>query len=92
MRPERFRYEMNKAFDYWFKTKTVDKFLPLMREMKRVHTKWAKEDGDYRSGNETYGYSDRESIETNMFYISDRWRCAFRLRWLIDGIESGAIK
>lgn len=92
MRPERFNYEMNKAFDYWFKTKAVDKFLPLMREMKRVHAKWAKKEGDHRSGNETYGYSDRESIETDMFYISDRWRCAFRLRWLIDGIESREIK
>ena len=24
MRPEKFRYEMNKAFDQWFETKTVD--------------------------------------------------------------------
>ena len=92
MRPERLRYEMNKAFECWFNTKTVDKFLPLMREIKRVHAKLAKEEGDHRSGNETYGYSDRESIETDMFYISDRWRCAFRLRWLIDGIENDKIQ
>ena len=92
MRPERFHYEMNKAFDHWFKTQTVDKFLPLMREMKRVHTKLVKDDGDNRSGIETYGYTDLKSIQDDMFYISDRWRCSFRLRWLIDGIETRKIK
>jgi hypothetical protein len=92
MRPERFHYEMNKAFNYWFKTKSVDKFLPLMREIKRVYKKLQKTENDNRSGFETYGYDDPEAIDYHMLYISDRWRCAFRIRWLIDGIENGKIK
>lgn len=91
MRPEKFRYEMNKAFDHWFETKSVDKFRPLLREMKRVWSKLSKEENDFRIGNDTYSYCDRDSIETTMSYISDRWRCAFRLKWLIDGIEENKI-
>ena len=88
MRPERFRYEMNKAFDMWIDDRTTHQFLPLMREMKRVWKKLAKEDDDFRTGDETYGYGN---VTYTMLYISDRWRCAFRLKWLIDGIESGNI-
>jgi hypothetical protein len=39
---------------------------------------------DWRSGEETYGYENQESIMGNLFHISDRWGCAFRLRWMID--------
>ena len=39
---------------------------------------------DDRSGEETYGYSGVENIKTNLIYVSDRWNCAFRLRWLLD--------
>ena len=91
MRPERFRYEMNKAFDVWFEEKTEAQFLPLLREMKRVWKKWAKEEDDSRTGLETYGYETHKSVMNNMLYISDRWRCAFRLKWLLDGIEQGHI-
>jgi hypothetical protein len=91
MRPERFRYEMNLAFDEWFKSQSISKFKPLLREMERVWNKRAKEEDDYRSGEEVYGYETTESIHNNMMYISDRWRCAFRLRWLLDGIKSGKI-
>lgn len=87
MRPERFRYEMNKAFDHYFETGSVTKFKPLMREMKRVWKKWSKRDEDYRSGFETYGYNNAEEVKLHMAYISDRWYCAFRLKWIIDGIE-----
>lgn len=89
MRPETFRYKMNSAFDHWFEAKSTSQFLPLMREMKRVWLKWAKEEDDARHGEETYGYE--KNITYNMLYISDRWRCAFRLKWLIDGIESNKI-
>lgn len=91
MRPERFRYEMNRAFDQWMRNKSIHQFRPLLREMKRVWKKWAKEENDYRTGEETYGYTDNENIRRNMMYISDRWRCAFRLKWLIDGIEQNKI-
>lgn len=91
MRPERFRYEMNRAFDVWWETKTVSQFKPLLREMNRVWKKWAKEHGDYRTGEGTYGYKDGERVNRDMRYISDRWNCAFRLKWLIDGLSSGKI-
>lgn len=44
-------------------------------------------DEDYRSGKETYGYDDLESIQYSLSYISDRWKCAFRVRWLIELIN-----
>lgn len=87
MRPEKFRYEMNKAFDLWIETKSVSQFTPLLREMDRVWKKWAKQEDDHRTGMDTYEYVTKESIRNNMFYISDRWRCAFRLKWLYDGLK-----
>lgn len=44
-------------------------------------------DEDFRSGEETYGYKDLESIQGSLLYISDRWGGAFRVRWLIDLIN-----
>jgi len=40
-------------------------------------------DPDRRSGEETYGYTSLESIESSLEYICDRWGCAFRLTWLL---------
>ena len=42
---------------------------------------------DYRSGEDTYGYEDLESIQGSLSYISDRWKSCFRVRWLIDLIN-----
>jgi hypothetical protein len=39
---------------------------------------------DDRSGAETYGYSSDEAILGNLQYISDRFNCQFRLRWVYD--------
>ena len=91
MRPETFRYKMNRAFDHWTETKSVSLFLPQMHEMDRIWKKWSLRDEDPRTGAETYGYESEESISNNMSYISDRWRCAFRLKWLLDGINTGRI-
>lgn len=44
-------------------------------------------DYDYREGKDTYGYESLETIQYNLFYISDRWRASFRVRWLIDLIN-----
>lgn len=43
---------------------------------------------DYRTGKETYGYKDIDDIESTLLYISDRYYCAFRIKWLIDLIEN----
>lgn len=52
-------------------------------------------DPDFRSGFETYGYiaepdddmTDEEAILYQLDYISDRWQCSFRVRWLINLLE-----
>ena len=44
---------------------------------------------DYRSGADTYGYENLESIQGSLWYISDRWKVCFRVRWLIDLINPG---
>jgi hypothetical protein len=46
--------------------------------------KWDFDGRDDRTGEETYGYKDIESIEGNLSYISDRAMCEFRLRWLVE--------
>jgi len=92
MRPETVHYKLTQLFDRWYETKQLDVPAPLLRGMKQLWKKWAKEEDDYRDGEDTYMYKTPESIENNLFYISDRWRCAFRLKWLIDGIEAGHIK
>jgi hypothetical protein len=91
VRPERFRYEMNRAFDIWFDEHSVREFDRLLPYIKRMWSKWAREEDDFRTGVETYGYDSNDGILSNMFYISDRYRCAFRLKWIIDGVESGKI-
>lgn len=42
---------------------------------------------DYRSGFDTYGYNDNYSILNNLEYISDRWKTAYRVRWLINLVD-----
>lgn len=59
----------------------------LVSEMKKYYDAMSLWEGDYRSGAETYGYENEESIQYTLLYISDRWRCAFRLKWLIDLVE-----
>ena len=48
-------------------------------------------DNDRRSGEETYGYSSLGSIESNLEYMCDRWRCSFRLTWLL-GVPKAVTK
>ena len=45
-----------------------------------------KTNPDYRSGFATYGY-DEEWIKSKLFYISDRWQCSFRVRWIINLLD-----
>jgi len=42
---------------------------------------------DVRNGYVTYGYDSDESILGNLQYISDRWNCQFRLKWVLDLLE-----
>ena len=88
MRPQKLSYEMEKAFLLYFQNGTTNAFKVLLPELKRVYAKRVRQDKDYRIGQDTYGY---DNIYWDMRYISDRWNCSFRLRWLIDGLEEGLI-
>jgi len=44
------------------------------------------DDVDKRSGEETYGVVGNYSWMVDMLYISDRWNCSFRIRWMLDMI------
>ena len=55
---------------------------------KTLATLWQKrvdEEGDYRTGEESYGYS--ENNEDQFSYVSDRWNCAFRLSWILGLLQ-----
>lgn len=41
----------------------------------------------YKSGYETYGYLNNEKILNDLDYISDRWRCDWRIRWIINLLD-----
>ena len=60
-----------------------------LKEIKKdlIYLYRLKDEKDFRSGKETYRYETQESIESNLRYISDRWNCMFRIRWLLDLIE-----
>lgn len=63
--------------------------LPLLKTRYELSLQADPKHIDNRSGKETYGY---KNIQNDMDYISDRWNCSFRLKWLIDGIEGEHFK
>lgn len=48
--------------------------------------------GDYRSPLDTYGYKSEEDIGGNLFYISDRFNCQFRLDWVLGLLDKNLNK
>jgi len=65
----------------------------LSAPQRRQYRRWCEKMGikpdlpDARSGEESYGYADVESIEGTLDYISDRFNCELRLRWMLDLIK-----
>lgn len=45
------------------------------------------DDDDYRTASETYGLGTEEENMSTIRYIVDRWRCSFRVRWLIEVVN-----
>lgn len=88
-------YKVKKLFDkhYFEATKKFcyDSFkkdlIILEKDLNNLYSYYLSTDKDYRTGYETYGYIDEVTIRENLAYINDRWRCAFRIRWLIDLID-----
>ena len=89
MLPPTFKRKMNHAIQDYLRTCATSKFKPLMTTMNRVVSQYSKEEKEYRTGEYVYGYKDDESIMNNMMHVSDRWRCAARLRWIRDGLRDG---
>lgn len=48
--------------------------------------------GDNRSPLDTYGYKSEEEISGNLFYISDRFNCQFRLDWVLGLLDKNLNK
>ncbi len=90
MEPEKINKWVNNGIEDWLAGKGNSILLDLIPSMEKLWRKLAKKEDDFRSGEETYGYNP-ESVYNNMLYISDRWHCAYRLRWLIDGLKNGRI-
>ncbi len=62
----------------------VERLKETRPELEKLYEKSLLRDEDNRSGIETYGYKSESSIKSNLNYISDRWNCSFRIRWLLD--------
>jgi len=85
-------FDIYNIFEMYFnKQKTLEQLIPNLKKalpkLKYLEKKNAEHDTDTRSGMETYGYKSKDSILASLEYISDRWHCRFRLRWLIDLLE-----
>lgn len=104
MRPEKERNIIQRGIDMWlagnkqFLRKNIKVLCSYRDRMEKEELRVSSEcgiellEGEISpSGHSTYGYKDEESISNNMYYISDRWCCAWRLQWIIDGIRCGAI-
>jgi hypothetical protein len=74
------------AIDKYIKNGNVKGLKKILPKLKVEYQKRSEEEKNFRSGEETYGY---DNVRIRMEHISDRWNCAFRIKWIIDGIEGG---
>ena len=84
--------KISKVMESFYEQKdSLEEALDILRPIKSMledaYEDSLKVDNDKRSGEETYGYKDEESILSNLWYISDRWGASFRIRWMLDLIE-----
>ena len=92
--------KIRKIFEsYYFVPKKDRTFTELLGELQKnkkyllyLYKLQCTAEKDYRTGEESYGYSNQDYIEERMSYISDRWNCAFRIRWIIDLLELKCLK
>lgn len=99
MRPEESSRQINNVLWNRFlvqrrlKGLTLEQIQTALNKIKpaltQLYNKSITIDSDYRTGEETYGYKSIKDIKERLEYVSDRWYCSFRLRWLLDLIERG---
>jgi hypothetical protein len=75
------------ATDYNKNNLILDILSGYRSEIERVCRKQQRDENDFRTGEDTYGYESDESNMINLEYISDRWNVGFRLKWLLDLID-----
>ena len=86
------RYYIAKIFyDNIFYTDTNPDYNKLIEQLKEtqyaleyLYKIYDKTEKDRRSGSETYGF---DNWQDTINYISDRWECQFRVRWILDLID-----
>lgn len=88
------KMQIHKVFDKFYDGNSSKKRIKTLIEELRKNKKYLEicyketllSDKDYRTGDETYGYK-LGNIRGNLSYISDRFFCSFRIRWMLDLIE-----
>jgi hypothetical protein len=82
---DRARYKINRIFDELTNDNIIETIDLLQKEYKCLIVLYKHFDRspyrDRRTGFETYGYTN---IAGDLTYVSDRYMCQFRVRWLID--------
>lgn len=92
------RYKVYRVFDkhYFERERDIEfDFIKLMKDLYDIrkylvicYKETLAYDKDFRTGEESYGYTKEEcNIRERMSYISDRWNCSFRIRWILDLID-----
>jgi len=81
---------MKKFYD--IKGMALDDALKILRGIEKdliaVLLIYQEQEDDYRLGEDTYGYDDTDNqILNNLWYISDRWKAAFRIAWMLGLIN-----
>lgn len=59
----------------------------LIPHLKVLYPHFLETDDDHRSGEEIYGIKSNDHWNSDLSYISDRWRCTMRVRWMLDLAE-----
>ena len=78
--------------DLYTVDKVIKELTPCLAWLKRyyenVSTKrHGKDLACYRNGFDSYGYANEKKILDDLDYISDRWRCDWRIRWIINLLD-----
>ena len=86
MRPEKAKYLVQKAIDNCLEYESFSYLQSVKAELAKLLEIAIKDEYPYEC--DSY-YDDDKSLDTLM-YISDRWRCTGRIKWLLALCEGEA--
>lgn len=78
------KYKISKIFDEGINYSTIKLLSKQKDSLSLLLNHYSKKEQDARTGEETYGY---DNIYGTLDYISDRWMCPYRIKWILDLIE-----